>query len=585
MATGDLGNNIRKLRKRLKEMKYVEEIDITGVSEGAPNAFLPVYHYAFTSFSPAVAELILGKDIELYGKSDARFMEAIYKVLRDIFAYKPPITKEQFFGKGFVERKIIMCTEILDLVQKKQSQLNPGPKKTTMKTSVRPKSAPEGRLSQGVSKRKSLTQNQQVINELITPAESQPVRHVSQGTSHTVPVRHVAETNNSSERSSFESVGSYRSDQQPTEVVSKVTFSSPREVHMYSPESSASGQGLVSDRFQFNSCFNTPSIKRACLNSVEVISMPRNHDTQEPSILEIQAPSHDSILNGPVASQQDQLLEVTSQVSGLQETVTKLVTSMHTQMELMQKSGLLGDSSGNKNINSSSNNSSIQLEKVLSQLSTLAARMTLLENRVSIIESKIELTSQNIDDLNLDTGSRAGAPNTQIQPSGKSNPVNSIHVPDSHLLADSNQSEIATWTSKSLKSLDPPEMRPLFDGPGSSFAEELRLMPTSKRVDSLKSTEMALIFSPIRKLQNVFEGQLMSGNEDTFVALETEDDARRSSTPTFRETFEDESTLKFNCSDVNTKATAVRINNMLKETMKEINKMKAPEEVQAQQFI
>ncbi|KAH3835230.1 hypothetical protein DPMN_108578 [Dreissena polymorpha] len=87
-------------------------------------------------------------------------------------------------------------------------------------------------------------------------------------------------------------------------------------------------------------------------------------------------------------------------------------------------------------------------------------------------------------------------------------------------------------------------------------------MPTSKRVDSLKSTEMALIFSPIRKLQNVFEGQLMSGNEDTFVALETEDDARRSSTPTFRETFEDESTLKFNCSDVNTKATAVRINNM-----------------------
>jgi len=50
------------------------------LTEGSPKPYLPIYHYAFTSYSPALTEMILGKDIELYGKSDSRFIEAIYKV-------------------------------------------------------------------------------------------------------------------------------------------------------------------------------------------------------------------------------------------------------------------------------------------------------------------------------------------------------------------------------------------------------------------------------------------------------------------------------------------------------------------------
>jgi len=130
-------------------------------------------------------------------------------VLRDIFAYKPSITKDQFFVKGFVERKVIMCTKILEMVKKKNNQLNPAPVKTSMKTSVRPKSAdpilnvPRTRQSEGgkVSPRgqdrNSDTQSVprqplQIVNELLAEPGVEPVRHMSHTASHGTTVRHVA---------------------------------------------------------------------------------------------------------------------------------------------------------------------------------------------------------------------------------------------------------------------------------------------------------------------------------------------------------------------------------------------------------
>lgn len=134
---------------------------------GKASALLPIYHYAFTTYSCAIAELIAGTDTELYTKTDLRFMEGCYKVykhmlqleqnsnllfkcfsskyhvlgtlilqiLRDLFHYKPPITKEQFFNSGFVERKIIMCTEVMKLIQKKNKSLQPPRKAPTTTTS------------------------------------------------------------------------------------------------------------------------------------------------------------------------------------------------------------------------------------------------------------------------------------------------------------------------------------------------------------------------------------------------------------------------------------------------------------------
>lgn len=50
---------------------------------GKASALLPIYHYAFTTYSCAIAELIAGTDTELYTKTDLRFMEGCYKVQND----------------------------------------------------------------------------------------------------------------------------------------------------------------------------------------------------------------------------------------------------------------------------------------------------------------------------------------------------------------------------------------------------------------------------------------------------------------------------------------------------------------------
>lgn len=60
-----------------------------------PQAYLPLYHYAFSTYSPVFAdEIIHLLDDTLYSKSDLRFMESVYRVSRimkyhskDLFKY------------------------------------------------------------------------------------------------------------------------------------------------------------------------------------------------------------------------------------------------------------------------------------------------------------------------------------------------------------------------------------------------------------------------------------------------------------------------------------------------------------------
>ncbi|VDP34485.1 unnamed protein product [Schistosoma margrebowiei] len=46
------------------------------------------------------------------GTTDSRFMEVLYRILRDVFSYRPSITMAQFFVTGFAERKIEMATSV-----------------------------------------------------------------------------------------------------------------------------------------------------------------------------------------------------------------------------------------------------------------------------------------------------------------------------------------------------------------------------------------------------------------------------------------------------------------------------------------
>ncbi|XP_049688433.1 centrosomal protein of 44 kDa isoform X5 [Accipiter gentilis] len=102
--------------------------------KGDPAAFLPIISYSFTSFSTYIAELLVKCNVELTAKSDLRFIEAIYKLLRDQFQYKPILTKQQFLQFGFAERKMQIVCDIINCVVKKHKELSNSNKKVKSQT-------------------------------------------------------------------------------------------------------------------------------------------------------------------------------------------------------------------------------------------------------------------------------------------------------------------------------------------------------------------------------------------------------------------------------------------------------------------
>ncbi|KFU96845.1 PREDICTED: centrosomal protein of 44 kDa, partial [Pterocles gutturalis] len=124
MATGDLKGNLRKIEQGLRLLNYPKDVDYTVLVKGDPAAFLPIISYCFTSFSTYITELLVKWDVELTAKSDLRFIEAIYKLLRDQFQYKPVLTKQQFLQFGFAERKMQIVCDIINCVVKKHKELS-----------------------------------------------------------------------------------------------------------------------------------------------------------------------------------------------------------------------------------------------------------------------------------------------------------------------------------------------------------------------------------------------------------------------------------------------------------------------------
>ncbi|XP_070712573.1 centrosomal protein of 44 kDa [Pempheris klunzingeri] len=123
LSAGDVQGSLRKLETLLRAIKYPGLVDYDGLSKGDPSAFLPVVSYSLTSFSPPFAEQLMAAGLELTGKTDLRFTDALYKALRDVFHYKPVLTKQQFLQWGFSQRKISVVCDIINLVLQKHNHL------------------------------------------------------------------------------------------------------------------------------------------------------------------------------------------------------------------------------------------------------------------------------------------------------------------------------------------------------------------------------------------------------------------------------------------------------------------------------
>ncbi|KAJ3108952.1 Centrosomal protein of 44 kDa [Phlyctochytrium planicorne] len=114
-ATGDIRNNIFKAQSDLRSIQYNVQLDLVRLAHGDPTSFLPLIHYILLDASAQLASYISERGHDLYGKRDTRFIEAVYKLLRDEFNYRPTLTKNQFFSMGFAERKLIFISDLIRL--------------------------------------------------------------------------------------------------------------------------------------------------------------------------------------------------------------------------------------------------------------------------------------------------------------------------------------------------------------------------------------------------------------------------------------------------------------------------------------
>ncbi|XP_021475043.1 centrosomal protein of 44 kDa [Oncorhynchus mykiss] len=172
MSTGDLKGCLRKLDAQLRALKYPREVDYNGLAKGDPSAFLPIVSYAFISYSPHLAEHLVGFGVELTGKNDLRFIECIYKVLRDLFHYKPVLTKQQFLQFGFAERKTCILCDVISFALQKHKELSKGNK---------PKPRARFQASSSDSKSEALPFQAETMNPMATTLSlSRPLveRHI-----------------------------------------------------------------------------------------------------------------------------------------------------------------------------------------------------------------------------------------------------------------------------------------------------------------------------------------------------------------------------------------------------------------------
>ncbi|TPX36497.1 hypothetical protein SmJEL517_g01337 [Synchytrium microbalum] len=113
--TGDLQNNLLKIQTELRHIKYPGTIEEYGSKKGHPSAFLPLLHYILLDYSQRLARRFASSGYELYAQKDARFVDSVYKLLRDQFGYRPALSKEQFLTTGFAERKLILIGDVIRL--------------------------------------------------------------------------------------------------------------------------------------------------------------------------------------------------------------------------------------------------------------------------------------------------------------------------------------------------------------------------------------------------------------------------------------------------------------------------------------
>ncbi|XP_050391678.2 centrosomal protein of 44 kDa [Patella vulgata] len=353
MTTGDIKNNLRKLQSEVRQIKYTEHIDVTNLSKGVPTAFLPIYHYAFTQYSIPITEKIASMDIELFGKSDLRFMEAVYKILRDLFHYKPLVTKDQFFSAGFAERKVIMSTEVLSLLRAKKKELEPTSKSTS---NLRSSSSMESLNKNASQLRTKSAENRRV--SMIETSKGQKMAKESLGrTSRTVGLTRPT---------------SAPQGRQPKahSIQHKPPVKKETSIRVATDNQSYSG---------------TSSIMRGRPAAVEIVRLPRDGESASSQISTIKSSQQTVEIPTDLHYKLDQI----SELFKLTDEIKTRITCLETQTKI---SSPVGNSTMIHPVEPPPLSADImaELTQIKQQQETILSRLILQENRHAMLEAKVD---------------------------------------------------------------------------------------------------------------------------------------------------------------------------------------------------
>ncbi|XP_075259196.1 uncharacterized protein LOC142351024 [Convolutriloba macropyga] len=116
----NVNSTLRRLHTLTSKLKYTGEFDADRMRVGDSYCLLPICNFALLNYSPNLALEISNIGVELYGVSDAKFVEGFYRIMRDIFNYQPKVKQTQFLSSsGFAEKKISLVADIIHVILSK----------------------------------------------------------------------------------------------------------------------------------------------------------------------------------------------------------------------------------------------------------------------------------------------------------------------------------------------------------------------------------------------------------------------------------------------------------------------------------
>ncbi len=122
-ATGDVRAAAERLLANARKNKlHTADLHTTDLARAPHNLLLPLLH------SAALADTTLAshwahKSYDLYAQTDARFVETLFRLLRNELSYRPALTPAQFFSSGYAEHKLLLVADVLELCRAKALEL------------------------------------------------------------------------------------------------------------------------------------------------------------------------------------------------------------------------------------------------------------------------------------------------------------------------------------------------------------------------------------------------------------------------------------------------------------------------------